>query len=101
MTEYQLTPVEACCPVCTNEHNLLLYSVEAEQSAQHYVLRETAPERHDALRAHIEALWQQPTCDVVRCTACGFCFARPYVAGDERFYTPITRWVVKRHSSIS
>jgi SAM-dependent methyltransferase len=86
MPRYALTPRSARCPACHNEDGLFLYGVDAGQAAQHFVLRQSDPERHDALRRHIESLWRRPTCDLVRCRACGFTFAEPYVAGDARFY---------------
>jgi hypothetical protein len=86
MREYKLTPTATCCPICLSKKGLILYSVDADKAAQHYVLRETDPERHNALKLHIESLWQKPTCAVVRCSNCQFCFADPYVAGDNSFY---------------
>lgn len=83
---YALSPVAATCPACHAEAAERLYRVDAAEAAQHYVLRERQPDCHQALRDHIETLWDGPTCDVVRCTACGFGFAHPYVAGDARFY---------------
>ena len=93
-------PVEARCPACHARTAQRLYRTDADGAAQHYVLREVDPDRHRALRDHIATLWDGPTCDVLRCTACGFGFARPFVAGDERFYTlayqrtgyPADRW---------
>ena len=101
---YDLTPVEARCPACHAGRAERLYRVDAAQAAQHYVRREAHPERHDALRAHIAELWGQPTCDVLRCTACRFGFAWPYVAGDARFYAlayertgyPAWKWEFER-----
>ena len=83
---YQFAPTECHCPVCHADRGQLLYTVDAEQATQHYVLAEADPARHAALERHIQQLWQQEYCDVVRCTECGFCFARPFVAGDSRFY---------------
>ena len=84
---YRMEPSGARCPACHATRSATLYTVGAEEAAQHYVRRELHPERHDDLRAHVAALWGGPTCDVVRCGACGFGFADPYVAGDEAFYT--------------
>lgn len=83
---YSLDPVRAECPACRNGGARRLYRVGSEQAAQHYVRRDVAPERHDALRGHIEGLWGGGSCNVLRCDACGFGFAHPYVAGDARFY---------------
>jgi len=98
--QYSLDPVEAECPACHAGRAERLYRVEAAEAAQHYVLRERAPDRHEALRQHIETLWGGPSCDVLRCTSCGMGFASPYVAGDARFYElayertgyPTDRW---------
>ena len=84
---YRMEPSTARCPACHATQSVVLYTVRAEEAAQHYVRRETDPDRHDALRAHIGVLWGAEAADVMRCTACGFGFAHPYVAGDESFYT--------------
>ena len=97
---YELTPVIASCPICHSTKAYVLYSVNSEHAAQHFVLREVDPERHSRVRMRIEQLWQQPTCEVVRCNDCGFCYSNPYVAGDKRFYSlayirsgyPIWKW---------
>lgn len=86
MDRYPLTPTAARCPVCASRTAVRLISVTAAEAAQHHVLREADPVRHRELSAHVEELWGQPACDVVRCTECGFGFAWPYVAGDARFY---------------
>lgn len=84
--EYRLNQVTARCPACHTDHAEQLWRVEAAEAAQHYVLREVHPARHRALRDHIESLWGASTCDVLRCTDCGFGFAHPFVAGDAQFY---------------
>jgi 2-polyprenyl-3-methyl-5-hydroxy-6-metoxy-1,4-benzoquinol methylase len=86
MREYALRPKQSLCPVCSNRNGHVLYSVNSDQAAQHYVLNEVESERHKLLREHIESLWRQSTCDVVRCAECQFCFADPFVSGDARFY---------------
>jgi len=86
MEKYSLIPKASRCPTCLGECGHVLYTVDSEQAAQHYVLRELDPERNLALKAHIEHLWGQRSCDIVRCANCGFCFADPYVGGDAPFY---------------
>src|SRR5262245_35977708 len=86
MKEYALRRKQTRCPVCSFHEGLILYSVDSEQAAQHFVLKEVQPDRHQMLRSHIESLWGQPSCDVVRCVDCDFCFADPFVAGDGEFY---------------
>lgn len=75
------------CPACGSAGASFLREVSAAEAAQHYVLREREPERHDALRAHLHRLWGQGTCAIRQCSTCRFTFADPHVAGDERFYT--------------
>ncbi len=87
IVRYLNIPAEATCPVCQATDVVELYSVQSEEAAQHYVLREVHPERHDALRDHIEALWNGDRARILQCTRCGFGFASPYVAGDATFYT--------------
>jgi 2-polyprenyl-3-methyl-5-hydroxy-6-metoxy-1,4-benzoquinol methylase len=87
MRHYQLTSTEAICPICHSKKAHLLWSVNSDEAAQHYVLKEADPQRFQELTAHIKKLWQQDTCDIVRCGHCEFCYSYPYIAGDDRFYT--------------
>jgi SAM-dependent methyltransferase len=100
MENYEQIQKKITCPVCfaTNAH--LLWSASSKQAAQHYVLQEKYPERFLELVSHIEILWGQNTCEVVRCDKCGFCYSNPFIAGDERFYSlayirtsyPLWKW---------
>lgn len=83
---YQLEPVQARCPVCFSVSAYRLYTVSAEQAAQHFVLKGKDPARHRELCEHIESLWGQSYCSVVTCAACQFGFSFPFVAGDSKFY---------------
>jgi SAM-dependent methyltransferase len=87
MKHYQLKPVDATCPICFSTKAHLLWTVNSHEAAQHYVLKEADPQRFQALSTHIQNLWHQETCDMVRCDQCEFCYSHPYVAGDGKFYT--------------
>lgn len=87
MTQYNLSPISAQCPVCGITSAKSLWSVSFEQAAQHFVLREADPARFQELAKSIRNLWQQDECQVVRCDGCEFCYSHPYVAGDKDFYT--------------
>ena len=78
---------DVCCPICEFSHGKCLYTVTTAGAAQHFVLKEVNPERHNELAKHIGHLWGQQTCDIVSCDSCGFIFSYPYVAGDSAFYT--------------
>ncbi len=83
---YKMTSMQASCPICCCKDAHLLYSVTSEQAAQHFVLAQTNAKRHLELKAHIENLWGQNSCDIVCCDNCGFCYAYPFIAGDQKFY---------------
>ncbi len=74
------------CPACEETSTKELRWFTAEQSAQHFVLREADPERHESLAAHLRSLWKGDRCSILCCQRCGFGFAWPYVAGDAEFY---------------
>src|SRR5476651_1235013 len=87
MQKYQLIPKNIQCPVCFNGSAHSLWGVSSKEAAQHFVLKESNPERFLELVSHIEVLWGQNKCEVVQCDSCKFCYSNPYIAGDERFYT--------------
>ena len=78
--------VRAECPVCGATEAALLYAVSPRESAQHFVLAEVEPRLHAHLARHIEALWHSSECRLLRCAACGFVRADPFIAGDAAFY---------------
>ena len=92
------------CPVCGADADRVLWSVGSAEAAQHFVLSEADPVRHERLTACIRRLWRGETCDVVECAKCGFGFAHPFVAGDAEFYElayarpgyPKDRWEYQR-----
>jgi SAM-dependent methyltransferase len=75
------------CPVCLTYEAQPIWRVNSDQAAQHFVLKEKSPERFFKLMAHIESLWGQGYCEVLKCKNCGFYYSSPYVAGDEKFYS--------------
>ena len=83
---YQLNIKSVTCPVCNSRSGQLLWSVNSHQAAQHFVLIEKDPKRFLELASHIENLWGQTICEVVRCNNCQFCFSNPFVGGDKQFY---------------
>ncbi len=74
------------CPACGASGAKSLWRADSSEAAQHFVLREADPERHTALRLHIEARWQGPVCGIMECGSCGFGFAWPYIDGGATFY---------------
>src|SRR5690348_9581573 len=88
-------PRSTTCPVCLGAGSRLLWGATAAQAAQHFVLKEKNPDRHARLASHLGTLWGRERCEVVRCDHCGFCYADPYIAGDDQFYA----LAYERHAS--
>jgi 2-polyprenyl-3-methyl-5-hydroxy-6-metoxy-1,4-benzoquinol methylase len=87
MKHYQLTPTtDTICPICDSKSAKILWSVDSSEAAQHYIFKEVDTQRFLKLVSHIENLWNQDSCDIVRCDDCGFCYSNPYIAGDGKFY---------------
>ena len=87
MQSYQNLLKKIGCPVCYKDSVLLLWSADSKEAAKNFVLQEQHPERFFKLVSHIETLWGQNTCEVVKCCNCDFCFSYPYIAGDAQFYS--------------
>jgi 2-polyprenyl-3-methyl-5-hydroxy-6-metoxy-1,4-benzoquinol methylase len=85
--KYELSPLDAECPVCGHHDCRRLYSVTPEAAAQHYVLREVEPDRYAALLDHIRELWGNKDCKLVCCSSCQFGFAVPFKSGSPDFYS--------------
>ena len=98
---------DVACPVCKAFNAKVIWSVDSETAARHYVLPEREQERYERLVSVIEKLWQNSVCHVKQCSECGFYFADPYVAGDSDFYGvayqrshyPTTKWEFEITSS--
>lgn len=83
--KYSLTDIDAKCPICKGG-GVLLYPVDINQSATHFLLEKNDTKRFHKLKMHIKKLWDASSCAVVKCNECGFCYSHPYVAGDSEFY---------------
>lgn len=98
--KYDFKRVKAHCPVCHSVDGNLLYSINSYQAAQHFILKEVDRQRFLRLRLHIEDIWGADSCQVINCSACNYCYAYPYVAGDSEFYAlaydrsgyPMRKW---------
>jgi len=77
---------ESSCPACLDPPGVPLHRFTVTQAAQHFVREQSDCRRHRALRDHIRTLWNADECQVIRCPSCGFCYAKPYIAGDATFY---------------
>ena len=74
------------CPLCEGDRTTVVDRFTASDAAQHFVTKQENPDRHDALRASIRALWSGDSAENRECADCSFGFASPYVAGDAGFY---------------
>ena len=84
--DYQLTPVEAACPVCFHTGAHVLYYMESRQAAGHVFSETREGAQFLQLQSHIETLWHGTRCAFLRCDDCQFCFASPNISGDSLLY---------------
>ena len=76
------------CPVCSAAcADPPLFRYTAEQAAAHFCPPVREPDRNARLRRCVERLWGGNDCEVLKCRECGFGFGRPFVGGDEEFYS--------------
>ena len=93
------------CPACaaTAAHRPFR-SFTAQEAAQHFVLAQEYPQRHEELVHAIRRLWQADQCQMLECQQCGLGFAHPFVGGDAEFYNlaypfsdyPKDKWEFRR-----
>ena len=78
--------INTTCPVCKNRTADLLYEVTNDESAKHFIINHQKNQKFVLLKEHLKKLWDGETCQVVKCNQCQFCYANPFVGGDELFY---------------
>lgn len=91
------------CPVCGSMDGHIMFEVNSSQAAQHFILKECDAQGHLDLQQHIASLWDGHKCEILRCSDCNFCYAWPFVAGDQKFYSlaydrnnyPSAKWEYK------
>ncbi|WP_342740681.1 class I SAM-dependent methyltransferase [Bradyrhizobium sp. B117] len=92
------------CPACGHASTAKLFEVTADQASRSFVNPRQYPARSRELTHYLSSLWGRSTCDVRRCSDCGFGFADPFVAGGADFYNlaaphpsyPTTKWEYAR-----
>ena len=85
--ESEAVDLRCNCPVCGNANTAFVHVFSAEDAAQRFVLRDTDPQRHEALVQTIRGLWNRDSCEIRRCRDCDFGFTVPFVGGDPQFYS--------------
>jgi 2-polyprenyl-3-methyl-5-hydroxy-6-metoxy-1,4-benzoquinol methylase len=76
----------APCPICRGVGDYQIASYEAHEAAQAFVPHRLEPDRHNALRRKLSALWRDAPCILRRCDRCDLIYADPFVSGDAEFY---------------
>ncbi|UCI07405.1 class I SAM-dependent methyltransferase [Mesorhizobium sp. B1-1-8] len=74
------------CPGCGSTSTSKLFEVTADEASRHFINPRQYPDRSRKLTCHLSDLWGGNTCDVRKCSDCGFGFADPFVAGGAEFY---------------
>ena len=84
---YSYAPIADCsCPFCLNRCGRVLYQVNSEEAALHFVPRWRDSRRNSHLQCLIQELWKGDSCRIVQCTHCSGTFAFPFVGGNSEFY---------------
>lgn len=73
------------CPLCGSTETALVFSVSVDEASDYFMMAEGQHRIHD-MRNILLQLWEKDTAVIRKCTACGFRFSVPYVAGTETFY---------------
>jgi hypothetical protein len=74
------------CPICGSQEIQSVLRISNAEAARNCLNPRRDPDRYEALRRHIAALWDREYCCICRCRVCGFGFSDPYIAGDAVFY---------------
>jgi len=74
------------CPLCSSANGILLYTVNCEQAARHFILKERNHEKFCRLVNKIKKIWNSEICSVICCKDCLFIYANPFISGDQEFY---------------
>jgi hypothetical protein len=74
------------CPVCKHETVNFLFQVNKEEATRHFIIADKNNQKFFQLKKHLLDLWDSETCQVLQCQNYQFCYANPYIGGDEKFY---------------
>ena len=76
------------CPACDSIEVVPAkrFCISATDAANHFVLSNSNSDRYSALVRHINYLWNDNRCELMRCASCELDFSNPFVAGDAAFY---------------
>lgn len=85
--KYKNVIVKSQCPLCHSEEAKLLYEVDSDFVAE-YILSRDHEELY-VMRDIIEKLWGQSSCKKLYCTNCKLMYVKPFIAGDQQFYSKI------------
>jgi SAM-dependent methyltransferase len=79
------------CPICEAPAPDLVRSFTIDVVATHFVPAARDLKRHGELRKLLTELWEgRESVDIHHCRNCSFGFARPWVAGSDRFYNLVS-----------
>ena len=73
------------CPLCGSGSGSRLFRLKAGRAAR--LLIPDDREQQEAIAGEIGRLWEQDHCSFYRCRDCGYSYAWPFIAGDQKVYS--------------
>ena len=74
------------CPACRSRALASLRTIPAREAARCFAPERADAESHRRIFSCITSLWRGQSCELMKCSDCGFGFAWPFVAGNAEFY---------------
>ncbi len=86
--KYSYHKIISKCPLCSNQSNLLLYTIDSE-TATRYLISKKDLIKFASFKKLIERLWKRGTCKKILCKNCLLFYTEPFVGGNEKFYSQV------------
>jgi SAM-dependent methyltransferase len=92
------------CPLCSASPSGVIHAFTSAEIADFFTPRSLSRAKYARMVSILEGLWRRTAVKVVKCDACAFCYADPFVAGTPEFYNleapdtpyPRDKWEYRR-----
>ena len=92
------------CPLCSASPSGVIHTFTSAEVADFFTPRSLSKAKYARMVTILEGMWRRGAVNVVKCDACEFCYADPFVAGTPEFYNleapdtpyPRDKWEYRR-----
>ena len=92
------------CPLCSASPSGVIHTFTSAEVADFFTPRNLCGANYARMMSILEGMWRRTAVRVVKCNACEFCYADPFVAGTPEFYNleapdtpyPRDKWEYRR-----